>query len=59
MKIMDYFITESEAAYILAVIRNTIARWAKEGEIEVQRIGRTGLIPKWQVELLKIKNSRN
>jgi excisionase family DNA binding protein len=53
MKILDYFITESEAANILSVNRNTIARWGREGKFDVQRIGRIGLIPKWQVELLK------
>ena len=58
MKIMDYFVTESEAAYILTVNRNTIARWAKEGKLEVQRIGRIGLVPKWQVELLKTKGKQ-
>ncbi len=57
MKIMDYFITESEAARILGVNRNTIARWAREAKLEVQHIGRTGLIPKWQIELLKANKS--
>jgi predicted site-specific integrase-resolvase len=47
MKILDYFITESEAANILSVNRNTIARWGREGKFDVQRIGRIGLIPKW------------
>lgn len=59
MKIKDYFITESEAADILGVNRNTIARWGKEGKFDIQRIGRTGLIPKWQVELLKTKKVTN
>ena len=58
MKILDYFITESEAANILGVNRNTIARWSKEGKVEVQRIGRIGLVPKWQVELLRANNKR-
>ena len=58
MQILDYFITESEAANILGVNRNTIARWAKKGKVEVQRIGRTGLVPKWQIELLKTKNKK-
>ena len=58
MKILDYFITESEAANILGVNRNTIARWAKGGKLEVQHIGKTGLIPRWQIELLKVNNKR-
>jgi excisionase family DNA binding protein len=53
MEIMDYFVTECKAANILGVNRNTIARWAREGKLDIQRIGRTGLIPKWQIELLK------
>ncbi|MFC2001454.1 helix-turn-helix domain-containing protein [Chloroflexota bacterium] len=53
MKILDYFITESEAARKLGVNRNTIARWAREGKLEVQHVGRTGLVPKWQIEILK------
>ncbi|MFC1974657.1 helix-turn-helix domain-containing protein [Chloroflexota bacterium] len=50
---MEYFATESEAANILEVNRNTIARWAREGKLDIQRIGRTGLIPRWQIALLK------
>ncbi len=49
---MDYFVTESEAATILGVNRNTIARWGKDGKLDIQRVGRTGLIPKWQIEIL-------
>jgi len=52
---MEHFATESEAANILGVNRNTIARWAKDGKLEIQRIGRIGLIPKWQIELLMTK----
>ena len=55
MRIMEHFATESEAANILGVNRNTIARWAKDGKLEIQRIGRIGLIPKWQIELLMTK----
>jgi len=58
MQIMDYFITESEAAKMLGVNRNTIARWAKEGKLELQHVGRTGLVPKWQIELLKTKSTK-
>lgn len=29
MNILDYYITESDAATMLGVERNTIARWAK------------------------------
>ena len=50
---MDFYVTESEAANLLGVERNTIARWAKENRLEIQRIGRTGLVPKWQIEILK------
>lgn len=56
MQIMEYFATESEAANILGVNRNTIARWAKEGKLEIQRIGRIGLIPRQQLEV--IRNTR-
>ncbi len=58
MKILDYFITESEAAEKLGVNRNTIARWSKEGKLEVQMIGRVGLIPKWQIEIMKDKHRK-
>ncbi len=57
MQIMDYFVTESKAANILGVNRNTVARWARKGKLEVQHIGRIGLIPKWQIELLRKHNS--
>lgn len=53
MQIMEYFATESEAANILGVNRNTIARWAKEGKLEIQRIGRIGLIPRQQLEVIR------
>jgi predicted site-specific integrase-resolvase len=59
MQILDYFITESDAARILSVNRNTIARWAKAGKLEVQYIGRTGIIPRWQIELLKLNNKKS
>ncbi len=52
---MDYFFTETQASEILGVNRNTIARWAKEDKLELQHVGRTGLIPKWQIELLRMK----
>lgn len=55
MQIMEHFATESEAANILGVNRNTIARWAKEGKLEIQRVGRIGLIPRRQIELLRAK----
>ncbi|MFC2008394.1 helix-turn-helix domain-containing protein [Chloroflexota bacterium] len=58
MKILDYFITESDAASILGVNRNTIARWAKDGKLEIQHVGRTGLIPKWQIELLRANTKK-
>ena len=58
MEIMDYFVTESQAAGILGVNRNTITRWARQGKFDVQMIGRTGLIPKWQVELLRTAKKR-
>ena len=28
-------------------------RWARVGKLDIQRIGRTGLVPKWQIEILK------
>lgn len=58
MQIMDYFVTESEAARMLRVNRNTIARWSKEGKLDVQRVGRIGLIPRWQIALLEKNNNQ-
>jgi excisionase family DNA binding protein len=42
----------------LGVDRTTIWRWAKEGRIEIQRVGREVLIPRWEVELLRIKRRK-
>lgn len=54
MKIMDYFYTEQEAARLLGVNPITIWRWIKEGKIDLQRVGREVLIPKWEVDMLII-----
>jgi excisionase family DNA binding protein len=53
MKILEYFVTETQAAEVLGVNPKTILRWAKSGRVEAQQIGRVLLIPKWQIEILK------
>jgi predicted site-specific integrase-resolvase len=55
MKIAAHFVTESQAASMLNVNRNTIARWGKEGKLDIQHIGRIGFVPKQQVALLKLR----
>jgi predicted site-specific integrase-resolvase len=55
MKIAEHFVTESRAASMLNVNRNTIARWGKEGKLEIQHIGRMGFVPKRQVARLKLR----
>ena len=54
MKIVDFFYTEGETAEVLGVNRLTVWRWIKAGRFDVQRVGREVLIPKWEVELLKV-----
>jgi excisionase family DNA binding protein len=55
MKITDHFYTITQAAAVLGVNRLTIWRRTKQGELDIERIGREVLIPKWQVELIKIR----
>jgi excisionase family DNA binding protein len=55
MKILDFFLTESQAAEVLGVNRLTVLRWIKEGRFDIQRVGREVLIPKWEIDLLKTK----
>ncbi|MCJ7655009.1 MAG: excisionase family DNA-binding protein, partial [Dehalococcoidia bacterium] len=47
-----------QVAKQLNVNRITIWRWIKEGRFDIQRVGREVLIPKWEVELLRIKPKR-
>lgn len=58
MKILDYFYTESQAAELLGVNRITIWRWIKNGRFNIQRVGSVVFIPKWEVESLKAKMTR-
>ncbi len=55
MKIADFFYTQTQAAQALGVDRTTIWKWSKEGKIDIQRVGREVLIPKWEIELLKVR----
>lgn len=58
MRISDYFYTEGETAKVLGVNRATIWRWIKEDKFDTQKIGGYKgivLIPKWEVELLKMR----
>lgn len=58
MKILDFFYTEHQAAEILGVTPMTIWRWIKQNKFDAQHIGRVVLIPKWEVELLKVTKRR-
>lgn len=58
MKILDFFYTEGQVADALGVNRITVWRWIKEGKFDIQRVGREVLIPKWEVELLRVAKSR-
>jgi excisionase family DNA binding protein len=53
MELREYFFTSGEAARILSINRITVWRWIKSGRLNVQRIGREVLVPKWQVELIR------
>jgi hypothetical protein len=53
MKISEFFYTQRQVAEILDVTPITIWRWSKMGRFDIQRIGKTILIPKWQIELVK------
>jgi excisionase family DNA binding protein len=55
MKIGDYFYTEKQAAKLLGITRITIWRWVRGGKLNAQYIDRIVLIPKCEVELLKVK----
>ncbi len=59
MDICDFFYTQVEVAQILGVKPITIWRWIKEGRFDIQRIGGIVLIPKWEVELIKMKRRKN
>jgi excisionase family DNA binding protein len=59
MKIADFFYTEAQAAQILKVNRITIWRRIKAGEFNAQKIGGTVIIPKYEVDLLKLKTTEN
>jgi len=58
MDIAHYFYTENQVTDLLGVNRITICRWLKSGKFNIQRVGREVLIPKWEVELLKVKTTR-
>jgi excisionase family DNA binding protein len=58
LQISDFFYTQIQVAELLSVDRTTIWRWAKEGKIDIQRIGREVLIPKWEVELLRLNKQK-
>ena len=58
MQISEFFYTQTQMAGLLGVDRTTIWRWAKEGKVDIQRVGREVLIPKWEVELMKTIKSQ-
>lgn len=55
MKICDYFFTQTEAAKVLGVKPITVWRYINGGVLDCQRVGGVVLIPKWEVELMKMK----
>ena len=57
MKIAEFFYTSGQAAKLLGVTRITIWRWVKSERFNVQYIGREALIPKWEIDLLKVKKT--
>ena len=59
MEILEFFYTQGEAAKVLGVTPVTVWRWIKEGRLDIQRVGREVLIPKWEVELLKVSKRYN
>jgi len=58
MEILDYFYTEQQVAELLNVNRVTIWRWIKSGKFNIQRVGEVVLIPKWEVDFLKVKTAK-
>ena len=58
MKISDFFYTAGQATQVLGVNRITVWRWIKGGKFNIQRVGREVLIPKWEVDIIKAKDSR-
>jgi excisionase family DNA binding protein len=55
MKISDFFYTEAQIARIFGVNRVTIWRWIRAGKFDAEKIGREVIVPRWQVDLLKVK----
>ena len=47
--IADEYATAAEAAAILGVERQTIARWVKDGKLAGEKVGREVLIPRTQL----------
>ena len=58
MEITDFFLTEGQVAQVLGVNRLTIWRCIKEGKFNVQRVGIEVLIPKGEVELVKLSRRK-
>jgi excisionase family DNA binding protein len=58
MEILDYFYTENQAAKLLNVNRITIWRWIKDGRFNIQRVGREVLIPKWEIDLIRVEGTK-
>ena len=56
LKISDFFYTEAEVARIFNVNRVTVWRWIRAGKFDSQKIGHEVIIPKWQVELMRIES---
>jgi predicted site-specific integrase-resolvase len=58
MRISEFFYTQHEAARVLGVTPATLWRWGKMGRFDMEYIGKTVLIPKWEIELLKMTRGR-
>jgi excisionase family DNA binding protein len=58
MEISDYFYTVGQVAELMNVTRISVWRWVQGGKFNAQRVGAVVLIPKWEVELLKVTKRR-
>ena len=59
MEISEFFYTAAQATEVLGVNRTTIWRWIKSGRFAIQRVGREVLIPKWEIELVRIRMEKS
>jgi len=57
--IEKYFADRKQAVEELGICRMTLYRWLKAGRLTAEKINRTILIPRWQIDLERSKRNEN